>query len=189
MIRGLIVLVDTSGPHVYIPEIHPFGLNPIQYPITPVWRPLQIDSKTGVYQPVRRDSWCWIEFEKDDPHRPVIVGFVSEEQDLPTEDVSQLFSITNDDKGFKWYTTKSGTRMECDGDVGLRIGAGAYESLYSQLNALRAKLDEHEQQLMLLNGHVHVPPNLAPIPMTGPMMPTSSYFPKEFKYIKQFVPL
>ena len=181
MISGLIVS-NIDGLHVYIPEIHPFGLGPTQYPVAPFRNVYQLEGRTGVYQAVRSQQWCWIEFEKDDPHRPVIVGFISEQSDFSTESEKQLFSVVSNDHGFRWNQTKDGTEMICDGDVQLRIGPDAYASLYKQLNDLKAKLDEHEQQLLLLNTHVHVPPG-------GPMMTPTVYIPKMFEHVKRFVPL
>ena len=188
MIRGLIVS-STDGLHVYIPEIHPFGLSPTQYPVAPFRNIYQLEARTGVYQTVRSQQWCWIEFEKDDPHRPVIVGFISEQIDLSTESEKQLFSIVSNNHGFRWNQTKDGTEMICDGDVQLRIGSDTYTSLYKQLNDLKAKLDEHDQQLSTLNTHVHSTPGDPVTPMTGPMLVPTVYIPKMFEHVKRFVPL
>ena len=179
MIRGLIVSV-VDGAHVYIPEIHPFGLNPTRYPVAPWMSPYQLENQTGVNQTLKSEQWCWIEFEKDDPHRPVIVGFVIESVDQTMSD----FSVTKDGEGFQIRLSESGSELTCDGDVMLRIGSKAYISLYQQLNNLRVKLDEHERQLNGLNGHVH--PVVAVGSPTG--LGTTMYVPTQFGYQNNFIP-
>lgn len=165
MKRGLVTLVEPSGDvHVYMPEIHPFGLSPVQYPVADVLYSFQLENKTGVYQSVKPDQWCWIEFEKNDPHKLVIIGFVVENQDCPTD---SLFSVVKDGKGFTFNETKLGTKLECDGDV-LLNSSGRYFSLYELLNSLIKKVNELESHAVSMIGHTHIV--TTPGNPTGPSM-------------------
>jgi len=125
---------------VYIPRFFDDKLPNDQYPKASIGLSYPSNSRMGVFMQefFKKDVWVWVMLEDNLPNKPVIMGFVSEKQDIPDIETNEYVEL-NKTYGIRKKYVDENIEIKIDGDLLLSLSNG-HKNLLEQLNDIKEQI-------------------------------------------------